>query len=134
VDCHSERQWRAGRSKETTKRSELARWTERGYCSRHSELPLVLRLHLPCTLHGTRSVCAHRCRADERQTLLGTVETDPASGARLDQNLIADRHYDGPDFTLGVFLPARHPRRPSVESREAMMDTSALLWARCGCG
>jgi hypothetical protein len=37
VDCHSERQWRAGRSKETTKRSELAGWTDCGYYGRDFE-------------------------------------------------------------------------------------------------
>ena len=41
-----------GRSKETTRRSDLAGWAEYGYCASHSRFFWGLRLHLVCTLHG----------------------------------------------------------------------------------
>ena len=41
-----------GRSRETTKRSDLAGWAEYGYCASHSRYFWGLRLHLVCTLQG----------------------------------------------------------------------------------
>jgi hypothetical protein len=40
------------RSREATRRSELAGWAEYGYCARHSRYFWGLRLHLLATLHA----------------------------------------------------------------------------------
>jgi hypothetical protein len=44
-----------GRSRETTKRSDLAGWAQYGYCASHSRFLWGLRLHLVCTQAGCRS-------------------------------------------------------------------------------
>jgi len=43
-----------GRSRETAQRSDLASWTEYGYCASHSRYFWGLRPHLLCTLSGYR--------------------------------------------------------------------------------
>ena len=105
-----------GRSRETTKRSELAGWAAYGYCASHSRWFWGLRLHLVCTLHGLPVAFALAgAKADERQVLLGILAADPTLvAARPGQTLIADKHYYGRQFEaalagLGVRLlrPAR---------------------------
>ena len=74
-----------GRSRETTRRSDLAGWAEYGYCASHSRYFWGLRLHLLCTLHGLPvGYALAGAKADERQVLLGssTTATWPASAAR----------------------------------------------------
>src|SRR5215468_1360347 len=67
-----------GRSRETTKRSDLAGWAEYGYCASHSRFFWGLRLHLVCTLHGLPIAFALTgAKADERETLLGMFESEP---------------------------------------------------------
>jgi hypothetical protein len=111
-----------GRSRETTKRSELAGWAQYGYCASHSRYFWGLRLHLVCTLQGLPvGFALAGAKADERQVLLGILAADPALlAARPAQTLIADKHYYGREFEgslagLGVRLlrPARQgePRR-----------------------
>ncbi|WIX91659.1 IS982 family transposase [Amycolatopsis sp. DG1A-15b] len=100
-----------GRSRETSKRSDLAGWAQFGYCSSHSRFFWGLRLHLVCTLGGLPIAYALTgAKADERQTLLGMLEADPALvSERPGQTVIADRHYYGRDFehalrTAGLVL------------------------------
>jgi len=84
-----------GRSKDTTKRSDLAGWAEYGYCASHSRYFWGLRLHLVATLGGLPIAFAlTSAKADERQTLLSILDADPTLAAtRPGQTLIADRHY-----------------------------------------
>jgi hypothetical protein len=105
-----------GRSRETTKRSDLAGWAAYGYCASHSRWFWGLRLHLVCTLQGLPvGFALAGAKADERQVLLGILAADPALvAARPGQTLIADKHYYGRQFEtslaeLGVRLlrPAR---------------------------
>ncbi|USX53636.1 IS982 family transposase [Lentzea sp. HUAS12] len=100
-----------GRSRETSKRSDLAGWAQFGYCSSHSRFFWGLRLHLVCTLGGLPIAFALTgAKADERQTLLGMLEEDLDLVAdRQGQTLIADKHYYGRDFehalrTAGIVL------------------------------
>lgn len=89
-----------GRSRETSKRSDLAGWAQFGYCSSHSRFFWGLRLHLVCTLGGLPIAYALTgAKADERQTLLGILDADPALVTeRPGQTLIADMQYYGRDF------------------------------------
>jgi hypothetical protein len=105
-----------GRSRETTKRSDLAGWAQYGYCASHSRWFWGLRLHLVCTLQGLPiGFALAGAKADERQVLLGILAADPTLLAtRAGQTLIADKHYYGREFEgnlaeLGVRLlrPAR---------------------------
>jgi len=103
-----------GRSRKTTKRSELAGWAEYGYCASHSRFFWGLRLHLVCTLGGLPVAYALTgAKADERQTLLGILSTEPVLiHQRPGQTLIADKHYYGREFettlhTAGVELLRR---------------------------
>ena len=60
-----------GRSRQTTRRSDLAGWAEYGYCASHSRYFWGLRLHLLTTLHGLPTGFALTgAKADERQVLL----------------------------------------------------------------
>ncbi|MGW4063688.1 IS982 family transposase [Amycolatopsis sp. NPDC004747] len=100
-----------GRSRETSKRSDLAGWAQFGYCSSHSRFFWGLRLHLVCTPGGLPIAYAlTSAKADERQTLLGMLEADPAlARQRPGQTVIADKHYYGRDFehalrTAGLVL------------------------------
>ena len=66
-----------GRSKDTTRRSDLAGWAEYGYCASHSRYFWGLRLHLVATLGGLPVAFALTgAKADERQTLLGMLAAD----------------------------------------------------------
>lgn len=89
-----------GRSRQTAQRSDLAGWAEYGYCASHSRFFWGLRLHLLCTLGGLPVAFALTgAKADERTTLLGMLEADPALLARhRGQDLIADMQYYGRDF------------------------------------
>jgi Transposase DDE domain len=89
-----------GRSRETTKRSELAGWAQDGYCASHSRYFWGLRLHLVCTLHGLPvGFALAGAKADERQVLLGMLAADPTLLAtRPGQTLITDKHYYGAGF------------------------------------
>jgi hypothetical protein len=113
------------RSREAALRSELAGWAEYGYCASHSRFFWGLRLHLVCTLHGLPvGFALTGAKADERQTLLGILNTDPELLAgRGTQMMIADKNYYGREFEAqltdtGVDLlrPARNgePERPGT--------------------
>ena len=85
-----------GRSREATRRSELAGWAEYGYCASHSRYFWGLRLHLLTTLHGLPAGFALTgAKADERQVLLDILADPALSTGRAGQVIIADKHYDG---------------------------------------
>lgn len=105
-----------GRSRETTKRSDLAGWAEYGYCASHSRYFWGLRLHLVCTLGGLPvGFALTGAKADERQTLLEIFHTDPTlTATRPGQTLIGDKNYFGAEFEgllaeagLRLLRPAR---------------------------
>jgi len=109
------------RSRDTVQRSELAGWAEYGYCASHSRFFWGLRLHLLCTLHGLPvGFALTGAKADERQTLLGILDADPALGARTaGQVVIADKNYYGRQFEaelagagLDLLRPARKGEAP----------------------
>ena len=131
------------RSREAVQRSDLAGWAEYGYCASHSRFFWGLRLHLLCTLHGLPvGFAVTGAKADERQTLLGILDTDPTlTGAdRHGQILIADKNYYGREFEtllrdagLELLRPARQgepPRpgqrffRPLRQTIESIFDTA----------
>jgi hypothetical protein len=105
-----------GRSKDTTRRSDLAGWAQYGYCASHSRYFWGLRLHLVCTLGGLPiGFALTGAKADERQTLLGILAADATlAGNRPGQILIGDRNYYGKDFEdiltqagINLLRPAR---------------------------
>ncbi|WP_447008908.1 IS982 family transposase [Saccharothrix sp. DSM 118769] len=115
-----------GRSRQTTKRSELAGWAQYGYCASHSRWFWGLRLHLVCTPGGLPVAFALTgAKADERTTLLDILAVDPALTAeRPGQTLIADKNYYGREFehalaAAGVELlrPARKGETPRPGAR-----------------
>jgi hypothetical protein len=109
-----------GRSRDTSRRSDLAGWAEYGYCASHSRYFWGLRLHLVATLGGLPvGFALTGAKADERQTLLSILAGDPALAAgRPGQILIADRQYYGAQFEaalaagqLRLLRPARKGER-----------------------
>lgn len=123
-----------GRSRDTTRRSDLAGWAEYGYCASHSRYFWGLRLHLVATLGGLPvGFALTGAKADERQVLLGLLAADPAlAAARPGQTLIADRHYYGTafeaalaDWDLRLLRPARkgEPERPTARLFKPLRQT-----------
>jgi hypothetical protein len=109
-----------GRSRDTTRRSDLAGWAEYGYCASHSRWFWGLRLHLVATLGGLPIAFAIiAAKADERQTLLSILAADPhLAAARPGQTLIADRQYYGTAFeaTLAAVDAVRRRKRSRVNT------------------
>ena len=103
------------RSQETVRRSELAGWAAYGYCASHSRYFWALRLHLVCTLQGLPvGFALTGATADERQTLLALLDTDPALAAHLPgQTLIADKNYYGRDFQAALTTTGARLLRPA---------------------
>ena len=115
-----------GRSRETAKRSDLAGWAEYGYCASHSRYFWGLRLHLLCTLSGLPVAFALTgAKADERETLLGMLDTDPNLLATHPvQTLMADKNYYGSQFEaaladagIELLRPARKGEKPRAGQR-----------------
>jgi hypothetical protein len=108
-----------GRSRETTKRSELAGWAGYGYCSSHSRFFWGLRLHLVCTPAGLPITWAlANPKLDERQVLMAILDHDPSVLAdRPGLLIIADKGYVSRE--LDMFLAERGVRllRPSYRNR-----------------
>ena len=114
------------RSRETVRRSDLAGWAEYGYCASHSRYFWGLRLHLICTLHGLPvGFALTGAKADERETLLGILDADPALTAERDgKTVIGDKNYFGREFEaalseagMELLRPARkgEPDRPGTQ-------------------
>ena len=93
-----------GRSRETSKRSDLAGWAEYGYCASHSRFFWGLRLHLVATLQGLPIAFALTgAKADERQVLLDLFHDDPhLAASRPGQILIGDKNYFGAEFEASI--------------------------------
>jgi hypothetical protein len=110
-----------GRSRETTRRSDLAGWAEYGYCASHSRWFWGLRLHLVCTLHGLPVAFALAgARTDERQALLGIFAADPGLAAgRPGQVLIGDKNYYGRDFEAALAEAGIRLLRPARKTEPA---------------
>ncbi len=97
---------------------------------------LGLRLHLLCTLHGLPvGFAVTGATADERQTLLAILDTDPTlTGAdRSGQTLIADKSYYGRGFepTLaeaGVDLlrPPARAKHPGLAASSSSRSARSL--------
>ena len=93
-----------GRSRETTRRSDLAGWAEYGYCASHSCYFWGLRLHLLTTLHGLPGGFALTgAKADERQVLLDIL-ADPALSTGF-SIIIGLCFYDTKKFFSCLFYP-----------------------------
>ena len=113
-----------GRSRQTTRRSDLAGWAEYGYCASHSRYFWGLRLHLLCTLHGLPAAFALTgAKADERQVLLDILADPALAAGRAGQVIIADKNYYGREFEAALdkdgfclLRPARQgePGRPGT--------------------
>jgi hypothetical protein len=131
-----------GRSRETTRRSDLAGYAEYGYCASHSRYFWGLRLHLIATLHGLPvGFALTGAKADERHVLLSVLTADAALlQGRQHQVMIADKNSYGREFeaaigAAGVELlrPARtgEPPRPGArffrplrQTIESIFDTA----------
>ncbi len=89
-----------GRSRETTKRSDLAGWAGYGSCASHSRFFWGLRLHLVATPSGLPVTFAlANPKADERDVAIDLLESDPELLAgRTGQVLIADKGYRSAEF------------------------------------
>ena len=104
-----------GRSRETTKRSDLAGWAEYGYCASHSRFFWGLRLHLITTPSGLPIAYALAgAKTDERDTALEMI----AFGG-LDthgQTLIADKGYRRASFETELERGRCHtdPTQPEI--------------------
>jgi hypothetical protein len=107
-----------GRSRETTRRSDLAGWAEYGYCASHSRYFWGLRLHLLCTLQGLPvGFALAGAKADERQ-VLPDILADPALTAGRDsQIIIADKNYYGHDFETTLAEGSAQPARANRNGR-----------------
>lgn len=113
-----------GRSKETTRRSDLAGWAEYGYCVSHSRFFWGLRLHLLCTLHGLPvGFALTGAKTDERQALLAILADPALTAGCAGQIIIGDKNYYGSGFeaalagdSLCLLRPARkgEPERAGV--------------------
>ena len=107
-----------GRSRETQKRSDLARWAQYGWCASHSRYFWGLRLHLVATPSGLPVAFALAgAKADERDVCAAMI--DAAGIARPGQTLIADNRYRRAAFeaqlnTAGISLirPATRSEAP----------------------
>ena len=104
-----------GRSRETVRRSEPAGWAEYGYCASHSRYFWGLRLHLVTTVHGLPvGVALTGAKADERHTLLGILDSDPALADRLDgQTLLGDKNYYAREFEAALARAGATLLRPT---------------------
>ena len=104
-----------GRSRETTKRSDLAGWAEYGYCASHSRYFWGLRLHLATTPSGLPVAYALTgAKADERDTALDMIafaELDTAG-----QTLIADKGYRRASFEAELNNAGATLIRPHLKS------------------
>jgi len=109
-----------GRSKDTTRRSDLAGYAEYGYCASHSRYFWGLRLHLLCTLHGLPvGFALAGAKADERQVLLFILDDAELAALLPGQMLIGDKNYYGRDFQAALALAGLHLLRPARKGEPA---------------
>ena len=102
-----------GRSKDTTRRSDLAGWAEYGYCPSHSRWFWGLRLHLLATVHGLPvGYALAGAKADERQVLPGILDDPALTTGRAGQIIIGDKYYYGRGFEAALAGSGMHLLRP----------------------
>ena len=132
---------KCGPSRDTAKRSDLARRAQYGYCRSHSRWLWELRLHLVATPSGLPIAFALAgAKADERDTCAELI--DHAGIARAGQTIIADKSYRKAGFAAqlnqaGIPLigPAlrSEPQRPSQQlllpRRQTIESTNSTLTA-----
>lgn len=106
-----------GRSRETTKRSDLAGYAEYGYCASHSRFFWGLRLHLVTNTNGLPLAFALTgAKADERDTCLAMIHH-----ATLNTNgvtLIADKGYRRASFETELNTAGITLIRPNLRSEK----------------
>ena len=113
-----------GRSRETTRRSDLAGWAQYGYCASHSRYFWGLRLHLLTTLHGLPAGFALTgAKADERQVLLDILGDPAISAGRAGQAIIADKNYYGREFEAALATEGFCLLRPARQGEPARPGT-----------
>jgi len=106
-----------GRSRETTKRSDLAGYAEYGYCASHSRFFWGLRLHLVTNTVGLPLAFALTgAKADERDTCLDMIALAglPTEGATL----IADKGYRRASFEEDLNAAGITLIRPNLKSEK----------------
>jgi Transposase DDE domain len=110
-----------GRSRPTTKRSDLAGWAGYGYCASHSRYFWGLRLHLVCTPAGLPVTFAlTNPKIDEREVARDLFEIDPdLLATRPGQTILADKGYASAEFErfladhgATLIRPARRGEKP----------------------
>ncbi len=106
-----------GRSRETTKRSDLAGWAQYGYCASHSRWFWGLRLHLLCTPSGLPIAFALAgAKQDERTTALDMITV--AQLDRPGQVVIADKGYRSAEFETALNDNGITIIRPTTKSEK----------------
>ena len=117
-----------GRSRPTTKRSDMAGWAGYGYCASHSRYFWGLRLHLVCTPAGLPVTFAlTNPKVDEREVLRDLLEIEPdLLERRPGQTVMADKGYASAEFE--TFLTERGARllRPAFKN-ERLRPGARLL-------
>lgn len=104
-----------GRSRETTKRSDLAGWATYGYCASHSRFFWGLRLHLVTTPSGLPVAYALAgAKTDERDTALDMIALGGLDTAG--QTLIADKGYRRASFETELADAGITLIRPNLKS------------------
>lgn len=108
-----------GRSRETVKRSDMAGYANYGYCASHSRFFWGLRLHLIATPSGLPVAYALTdAKADERDTALAMLGSDPTLKGRPGQVLMADKGYRSKSFEAELDQAHITFIRPKVRSEK----------------
>jgi hypothetical protein len=116
-----------GRSRETTRRSDVAGWAEYGYCASHIRYFWGLRLHLLCTLHGLPvGYALAGAKADERQVLLDILADPALTAGRAGQIIIGDKNYYGRDFEATLAAGGLRLLRPARQGEPARAGAQFL--------
>jgi len=106
-----------GRSRPTSKRSNLAGWAGYGYCASHSRYFWGLRLHIVATPAGLPVTFAlANPKTDEREVALDLFDSDPELLAgRAGQTLVADKGYTSAEFERRLSQHGIELARPAMK-------------------
>jgi len=107
-----------GRSRSTTRRSEMAGWAGYGYCASHSRFFWGLRLHLVCTPAGLPVTFAlTNPKVDDREVARDLFEMEPELLARRPgQTVIADKGYASAEFETFLTDAGARLLRPAFKN------------------
>ena len=107
-----------GRSRPTTRRSELAGWASYGYCASHSRFFWGLRLPLVCTPAGLPITFAlTNPKIDEREVARDLFETEPALlRDRQGKTVVADKGYASAEFETFLTDAGARLLRPAFKN------------------